>query len=132
MGVSTSSEEVVIVLPLPKKVLSPNCPVATAGGRFAKAAATKKYKARTVQEIEQQFIDTLPWGRVEISSEFYHKIKRDRDTDNAMGMLKAVYDGIVVAGVVAKDTPEFMERRQPTFHIDKKFPRVVLTLRRLE
>jgi len=124
------SEAVKIVLTLPNKVLQPNCTIATMGGRFQKAAAIKKMRRVTSEAIQQEQIETMPWGNVSVTAEFFHKDKRRRDQDNAMGALKAVYDGIVDSGLVADDDYEHMERGVPTFSTDKAAPRVELTITR--
>lgn len=125
-------EKVTVVLPLPAKVLSPNCPTASFRGRCMKATATKRYRRITRVAVDAAGIETLPWRRALVEVVFYHKVVRDRDQDNAMGSLKAAYDGLVDAGLVAKDTTEFMQRSLPEFHIDRKCPRVVMTLTRLK
>lgn len=125
-------ETVTVVLPLPPKVLSPNCAVATPGGRFAKAAATKKYRRLVKEAVEAEGIETAPWKKIEVSAEFFFKDRRRRDTDNAIATLKAMYDGIVDAGLVVDDTPEHMRRWEPDFVIDRDCPRLLVTITRLQ
>lgn len=125
-------EAVIIVLPLPAKVLSPNCPVGSIGGRHAKAAASKRYRRLAREAVEAERIETAPWGRVEVQAAFYHGTKRERDQDNAMASLKAAYDGIVDAGLVTKDDYSHMKRGSPEFLMDRRFPRVVLTITRMD
>ena len=96
-------ESVKIILPLPKKVLSPNFPVASRRMMFAKAATIKAYRHKAMQAIEKERIETMPWGKVELEATFYFKTTRERDDDNAMGSLKSACDGIVDAGLVLKD-----------------------------
>ena len=127
-----NKETVTIVLPLPKRVLSPNCPSFSVGGGFAKVAATKKYRRLAKEAVEDECIDTAPWGKVKVKATFFFKTKRERDTDNAMGSIKAVYDGIVDSGLVANDTPEHMKRREPKFLHDSVHPRVELTIIRMK
>lgn len=127
-----SPESFVIVLPLPAKVLQPNCTVGTIGGRFAKASATKRYRRLAREAVEAECIETMPWSRVQVQAAFFHATERKRDQDNAMGALKAAYDGIVDSGLVENDDYEHMRREPPTFAIDRKFPRVVLTITRQE
>ena len=126
------NETLAIILPLPVRVLSPNCQVATPGGRFAKASATKRYRRITREAVEAEQIETAPWGKVVVDVVFYHKVKRRRDEDNAMGSLKAVYDGIVDSGLVPDDERRYMRRSIPEFKIDKAHPRVELFIRRIE
>ena len=106
-------ESVIIILPLPAKVLQPNCTVGTIGGREA---------------VEAECIETLPWLNVTIGATFFYPNKRRRDQDNAMGSLKAAYDGIVDAGLVIDDDYEHMNRLSPTFALDLIYPRVMLTI----
>ena len=123
-----TDETVVIVLPLPAKVLQPNCTVGSFGGRMMKAAASKRYRRLAREAIEAERIETMPWAKIQVQAAFYHKEQRARDQDNAMGALKAAYDGIVDAGLVVNDDYAHMERVAPTFDIDKETPRVVLTM----
>lgn len=125
-------ESVTIILSLPPKVLQPNCTVATIGGRFKKAAATKRYRRLAKEAIEAECIETRPWGKVAVKAIFYFSYARRRDPDNANGSLKAAYDGIVDAGLVVDDDYEHMERMPPIFKGDKAYPRVELTITRIE
>jgi Holliday junction resolvase RusA-like endonuclease len=123
-------ESVTIVLPLPNRVLEPNCAVGSLGGRFMKAAATKKYRRIACEAVEAEAVESMPWKHVIVKVAFYHKMKRRHDQDNAMGSLKAAYDGIRDSGLVQDDDYEHMHRDPPTFEIDKKSPRVELTISR--
>ncbi len=125
------TEKFLIILPLPAKVLSPNCAVATPGGRFMKAAATKRFRKRTRESVEDEWIESAPWDKVHVKVNFFHRERRKRDQDNAMFSLKAMYDGIVDSGLVADDTPEHMQRHIPVLSIDRNFPRVEITIERL-
>ncbi len=124
-------ESVTIVLPLPAKVLNPNSTVATVGGRFMKASATKKYRRLAREAAEEETIDSRPWGRVAVQSTFFHKQKRRRDEDNAKASLKAAFDGIVDSGLVKDDDAKHMTHEPLVFLIDKSHPRVELTIKRL-
>jgi len=123
-------ESVTIILPLPVKVLSPNCAVATPGGRFTKAAAIKRYRKLAQEAIEAESIETKPWGKVTVAAKFFFPTKHRRDQDNAVASLKAAYDGIVDSGLVIDDDYEHMERRMPLFLFDSLYPRVELTIRK--
>lgn len=125
-------ESVTIVLPLPVKVLSPNCAVATPGGRFAKAAATKKYRRLAKEAVEAEQIETAPWEKVSVKAFFYWKDRRRRDPDNATSSLKAAYDGVVDSGLVIDDDYKHMRREPPIFSADRNYPRVELTIARLQ
>jgi Holliday junction resolvase RusA-like endonuclease len=124
------AESVTIILPLPPKALSPNCTVATPGGRFTKATATRRYRRLAKEAVEAENIETVPWKKVTVKATFFWKHKRRRDPDNANSSLKAAYDGIVDAGLVADDDYEHMVRLPPCFTYDHYCPRVVLTIMR--
>lgn len=125
-------ETVSIILPLPPRSLSPNCPVGSRGGRFAKAAAAKKYRAAAKTAAEAAGIESGPWALASVTASFYYAAKRRRDQDNAMAMLKPAYDGLVDAGLVVDDDFDHLKRESPTFAIDTEHPRVELTLIRLD
>lgn len=124
-------ETAIIILPLPPRVLSPNVAQATIRGRFAKAAATKRYRRAAKEAVESECIESAPWGRVEVASTFHHMTKRRHDDENSMVSIKPAYDGIVDAGLVEDDDSEHMRKLPPTFLIDKEDPRVELTITRL-
>ena len=134
-------ESVTIVLPLPNKVLQPNSVVATMGGRFMKARATKRYRRLALAAIFSQenpesgpdtYSEVAFWGKASVKTVFYHKMKRRRDEDNAKGSLKAAFDGVVDFGLIPDDDSERLTHETPEFRIDKEFPRVELTFTRLE
>ncbi|KKM24789.1 hypothetical protein LCGC14_1601630 [marine sediment metagenome] len=124
-------ESVKIILSLPKKVLSPNFPVASRRMMFAKAAAIKVYRRIAMRAIIEERIETMPWEKVELKAAFYFKTSRERDDDNAMGSLKAACDGIVDAGLVVKDDYKHMKRMPPEFHKDSTYPRVEILITRV-
>lgn len=125
-------QSIVIVLPMPARVLQPNCTIATIGGRMAKASASKRFRRLACEAIEAERLEDLPWRKVSVAATFFYKTNRRRDTDNAIGSLKAIYDGIVDSGLIKDDTPEYMERQNPVFDVDKACPRVVLTIAKLQ
>ncbi len=134
-------ESVVIILPLPAKVLHPNCTVATMGGRFMKAGATKRYRrlARLAvadteypMDLPNSFTSGPLWKKASVKTIFYHKTKRKRDEDNAKGSLKAAFDGVVDSGLILDDDSEHLTHERPEFKIDKEHPRVELTFTRME
>ena len=124
-------ERAIIVLPLPPRVLSPNVAQATIRGRFTKAAATKKYRRLTNEAVQEECIESSQWAKVVVEAEFYFKRRGRHDDENAMVSIKAAYDGIVDAGLVADDDSEHMRKMPPEFKVDKENPRVVLTITRL-
>ncbi len=126
------TESIIIILPLPGGILSPNSTVGSIGGRFAKAGAIKKYRRITKETVEAECIETAPWSKMSVRAVFYFRDNRLRDPDNAIGSLKAAYDGIVDSGLITDDDWERMEREKPMFNIDKKHPRVELIITRLK
>jgi len=126
------TEQITICIKLPNRVLSPNYRPASLGGRFGVASASKKQRKTTREAIEQFAIETLPWQKCEVLVSLYYQHKARRDTDNAIGSLKSMYDGIVDAGIVADDTPDYMTRAEPVMLVDKTQPRTEITIRRLK
>ena len=56
--------------------------------------------------------------------------RRRRDSDNAVSTLKPLADGLVDAGVVPDDTPEYMDKRMPQIVYRPGQPaQIVLTVR---
>lgn len=132
MSSRDEQEQLTISLPLPVKVLQPNCTIGSFGGRMMKASATKRYRRLACEAVEAERIESGPWRKVKVAAEFFFKDSRIRDQDNAMGSLKAVYDGIVDSGLIPDDDYKQMERGVPEFSIDKKHPRVELTITRIK
>lgn len=125
-------ETVSLVLPLPPSVLSPNRPVFSMRGRFAKAAAAKKLKRLAIEAVKEAQVDSGPWGLASVAATFYHKADNRRDPDNFMAMLKAAYDGLKEAGLIVDDDWRHLCREEPQFRIDKASPRVELVVTRRE
>ena len=122
-------ESVVIILPLPLRILSPNCPAGTRGGRFARAAAAKRYKRLALLATEEA-ANGMRGERANILARFYHKTKRRRDDVNHLAMLKSAYDGVVMAGLLPDDDREHLRTIGAEFYIDTKNPRVELVFTR--
>ena len=120
-------ESVTIILPLPPAVLSPNRPAGTRGGRFARAAAAKRYRKLARCAAEDTQITTGPWERATVAAAFYHKQNRRRDDVNHLAMLKSAYDGVVDAGLLVDDDAEHLTTLPASFAIDRECPRVELT-----
>ncbi len=124
------TESVTIILPLPPAVLSPNRPAGTRGGRFARAAAAKRYRRLARCAAEDTQITTGPWECATVSAAFYHKTARRRDDVNHLAMLKSAYDGVVDAGLLMDDDSEHLTTLPARFEIDRDCPRVELTFTR--
>jgi len=127
-----NKEAITIVLPLPVKVLQPNCAIGSFGGRMMKASASKRYRRLAREAVEEERVETVPWSRVSVEVTFFHSSTRRRDVDNAVSSMKSAYDGIVDSGIVPDDDYLHMERAMPIFFIDKNHPRVELTITRID
>lgn len=125
------TEIVKIILPLPPRCLSPNCPPGSRGGRMKKAAAAKRMRQLARSAVECCGIDTGPWKRATIKARFYHKQKRRRDDVNSLAMLKSVYDGVVDAGLLMDDDSEHLTTLPAEFLIDRELSRVELVFERV-
>jgi len=121
-----------IVLPLPPYVLSPNRPPGSIGSRIRKAQAAKRYRRLAEEATLELDIETGPWPRVVASAVFFHKIKRRRDGVNHNAMLKPAQDGIVDAGLAVDDDSIHWTTEPPVFKIDREYPRVEITVERVE
>lgn len=82
--------------------------------------------------VKELRCESGPWQLARVTATFFHPDGRRRDPDNSMGSIKAAYDGIVDAGLVVDDDAKHMRRGEPSFEVDSKYPRVVLTIERLK
>ena len=126
---STPSEQIVIVLPLPPRILSPNCPVASFRGRMMRAAAAKKQKRLAIEATEDA-ARGVRWEKASYCARFFHKTHRRRDDVNHLAMLKAAIDGVVLAGLLPDDDRDHLHATGAEFLVDKEWPRVELTFTR--
>lgn len=124
------SETATIILPLPPRNLSPNCPAGSIGGRIAKAVASRKYRERAKIEATALQIDGT-WEKATVSAVFYHKNARRRDDVNSLAMLKPAYDGVVDSGLIRDDDSLHLTTLGAKYSVDVKNPRVELTFTRL-
>jgi Holliday junction resolvase RusA-like endonuclease len=125
-------EKIIIILPLPNKSLHPNFTVGSFGGRMMVAASRKKWKKLTIEAIENEQLETLPWEIIKVRPIFFYSVNRRRDSDNMLGSLKAVYDGIVDSGIIPDDDVAHMIREIPKSKIDKENPRVEIIIERVK
>jgi crossover junction endodeoxyribonuclease RusA len=86
---------------------------------------------RTITPEECTTLVVAAWEKASVTPVFYFPNERRRDEDNAIASLKAAYDGIVDAGLLPDDDHKHMQRERPEFKIDKRHPRVELTIERL-
>lgn len=94
-------QRIVITLSLPPRELSPNW-----RGHWArKAKAVKAYRAQAWATAMAAGKYQKPmWATATAQATFYHSSNRRRDTDNLLASLKAAFDGIAEAGIVANDS----------------------------
>ena len=114
-------------LPLPPPRLSPN---ARSHWR-PKARATRSYRTAAAfygrHALASAGIDG-GWTSAEVQAEFFFPTTHRRDADNLLASLKAAFDGLADAGIVANDRDLIhLPVRQTK---DRDDPRVVLTIRR--
>lgn len=117
---------VTIELPLPHKSLSPNHVIASRAGRMGKSSKTKAYRTRSRLEVLAKYSQSFrpQWKRATVRIVWYHKTVRFPDSDNAIASLKAAFDGLTDAGILADDRG--LTQEPPTFFADPDKPRVVL------
>lgn len=125
------TESVLIVLPLPPRVLSPNVFTGSRGGRMKKARETKGYRAKARRAAEDLGVESGPWQRATVAATFFHRDQRRRDDVNSMAMLKPAYDGLVDAGLLEDDDAAHLTTLPATFAVDREHPRVELRIERL-
>lgn len=96
---------VTVVLSLPPRELSPNHTVGSRGGRMAKSVKTKAYRQAAHTEAMVALCGRYSplWPHAVALATFYVKDRRRRDRDNLLASLKAAFDGITDAGIVADD-----------------------------
>jgi len=114
----------VIVLPLPPRELSPNARPHWA----VKARAIRQYR-------ETAYLSALavrparPWQTAKVTACFFFRTRRRRDRDNLLASLKAAFDGIADARVVANDAG--MIHMPVEQYVDRKNPRVEIVVEAL-
>lgn len=116
-----------LTLPLPPKGCSPN----GRGHWSTKAKAIAEYRNRAEMEARRRIPagERPKWERAETAAVFYFATDRRRDEDNAAASLKAAWDGIAAAGIVANDAG--LTHTRPVLLLDRENPRVEITLRPL-
>lgn len=102
-----------------------------------------RVKARKVADIREsarlvvadriaRFIDPRKGrpGRIVVGLTYVPRDRRRRDPDNlVVPLMKALVDGIVDAGIVPDDTPQYVLRLMPVIAEPDGDPRLVLTIR---
>ena len=69
--------------------------------------------------------------RVKATLTYYPRDKRRRDATNLVATYKAVIDGMVDAGVILDDTPEYLQEVMPVIAEPDGDPRLELTIEEL-
>lgn len=119
-------ETIELVITLPQEALNPNSSV----GMWGKAKAKKDHKTEAwlvaMNWLNERNLDPPRWAAATIQCRFYFAKKRRRDKDNFAAAMKAAFDGIAQAGIVANDSgftplPVIMD-------IDQNRPRVVIEI----
>jgi len=88
-----------IVLPLPPRILHPNA----RPHHMAKAKATKAYRGMAALTARQSKNDPPRWKSAQVHIVYFFKDSRRRDRDNLLAWLKSAFDGLADAGVVEND-----------------------------
>lgn len=129
--------EIVFVLPLPPKKVSPN-----GRGHWAgKARAVKAYREQCTALMRATHEAPFPPGRVVIDLEFYlcrpvsdKTSFYPRDEDNARGAMKAAQDALKDAAIIPGDGKKYVRVGHTTLYTRAKehqgFTCVVMTIRR--
>lgn len=123
---STGTTAIKITLPLPPRTLSPNgrCHWAT------KARAVKKYrsdaKVAALAAMNEAGVNPPNWNAAKASVTFYKRTAHKGDSDNLTASLKAGFDGIADAGVIANDAG--LMPMPPTVSKDAANPRVEIVI----
>jgi crossover junction endodeoxyribonuclease RusA len=113
-------------LPLPPKALSPNARVHWR----PKAAAVAAY--RRTAKVAGAFVPASQrpaWSEAVAQLTFYLPDRRRRDRDNLAASMKAAFDGLVDAGILADDAG--LHHEPVRMEIDRERPRVEITIRPL-
>lgn len=102
----------VLTFPWPRPLLSANDRMHWA----EKARLTKLI--RTMTTMLARSADIPATGHVTVRLVWVVRDNRRRDTDNTYPTFKAMCDGLVDAGIVPDDTPEFMTKLAPVIRLE--------------
>jgi crossover junction endodeoxyribonuclease RusA len=116
-------EHITIVLTLPTKELSPNW-----RGHWAqKSRAVREYRSQAYAAgIAASKHNKPMWKTAIAQATFFHLTRHRRDGDNLLASLKAAFDGIADAGIVANDSG--ITHRPVVQLIDTETPRVQIVI----
>ncbi len=125
MKTRMATKQIKITLPLPPKELSPNA----RGHWAAKARATKGYRQWAWAEaVSTSGGRRFRWLAATAVATFYFPQRRRRDRDNLLASLKAAFDGITDAEIIADDSG--LIHLPVAVTIDRDNPRVEISLER--
>lgn len=118
-----------ITLPLPPKELHPNARVHW----MVKAKQTLSYRT-TARWVAYEVLNPIGfhgksrpyWKAATVQATFYFKVNRRRDADGLLSSLKAAFDGLADAGVIADDSG--LTHLPVIVKVDAKNPRVELEI----
>lgn len=85
--------------------------------RYKRAAIIKRLRRATGFYALNAGLRGL--GRCRVTLTWHVATKTKRDADNVVPSLKAMCDGLVDAGVVVDDVPEFMDKLMPVIAYEK-------------
>lgn len=120
---TVESAPILVVLALPPKALSPNARVHW--GALARAKRSYRMSAWALA-LEATACRRPNHARATVQCTFYHRTARRRDGDNLLASLKAAFDGIAEAGIVANDSG--MRHLPVIQQIDTRNPRVEIAI----
>ncbi len=112
-----------LILPLPPKALSPNA----RRHFYERAEAVRDYRlltnltarnVRTGGKIMGQYSFLRAPILVDVIATY--RFKRRRDEDNLRASLKPCWDGLVDAGLILDDTPEYINVNSVSIRVDPK------------
>lgn len=119
-----NSRAIAITIPIPNRVLSPN---ARAHWRVvAKAKAALRMEACCAARNALDACYRPMWKSARVRVTWYTKTKRRPDEDNARSSLKAAFDGLEDAYIIANDRG--LSHDAMVFAVDKANPRVELVI----
>lgn len=123
-------QQVTIILRHPHRLLSPNATVGSIRGRMAKSRVTKEYRQQARLLTNAQLLCSRPmWTTARTSIVWYSRTRTRPDADNALSSLKAAFDGMKDAGLLADDRE--LGHEPIRFEVDKHNPRVEVTVTRV-
>lgn len=95
-----------------------------------KVAEIREVSEREARTFGPHRPDLFPIRRIAVGLTYVPRDKRRRDPDNlVVPLFKALVDGIVDAGIVPDDTPEYVIRTMPVIAEPDGDPRLLLVIR---